>query len=148
MADLDAAAALGGEERAVAASSASPGFCWGGRIVWMYAAHNPNVAAAVAWYGAGRTLAHAGDKSAHGRRGHASRRRCWVCTVAPTRRHPDGLVDQMRAALKPPATRGARSSSTRTRRTHFYADYRPSYRKEQADDGWKRLTAWFRQYLA
>ena len=53
MADLDAAVDVGQEGRATATrrSSGITGFCWGGRIVWLYAAHNPDLKAGVAWYG-------------------------------------------------------------------------------------------------
>jgi carboxymethylenebutenolidase len=52
MGDLDAVRGLGREGAAATSTSwASPAFCWGGRITWLYAAHNPKVKAGVAWYG-------------------------------------------------------------------------------------------------
>ena len=101
----------------------------------------------MAWYGPVARSHHAGDKSA--------------LDVAGTIKAPvlglyggaDGgiptdTLDQMGAALK--LAGNARSEIVVYPDTPhaFYADYRPSYRKEQAADGWKHLTAWFRQYLA
>src|SRR5437868_241342 len=49
--DLDAAVAHAkGSGEADTAKLAVTGFCWGGRITWLYAAHNPGLKAAVAWY--------------------------------------------------------------------------------------------------
>ena len=59
------------------------GFCWGGRITWMYAAHNPAVKAAVAWYGPVARSYFAADKTALDVR-RPSRARCWGCTAATT----------------------------------------------------------------
>ena len=83
MADLDAAAAWAAKNGG-GGKLGITGFCWGGWIVWMYAAHNPNVAAAVAWYGPVARSYHSGDKSAQDVAGNNPGRRCWVCTVAPT----------------------------------------------------------------
>ena len=59
---------------------------------------------------------------------------------------PLETVEKMRAALKAAGNDSPRSSSIPTRRTAFHADYRPSYRKDDAEDGWKRLLAWFRTH--
>ncbi|MCK7524264.1 MAG: dienelactone hydrolase family protein [Ignavibacteriales bacterium] len=87
MSDLDAAAAWAGE-----ATAATPrklgvtGFCWGGRITWLYAAHNRDLKAGVAWYGrlSGRGDGAAAEVSARRRR-RRSMRRCSGCTAARTR---------------------------------------------------------------
>jgi carboxymethylenebutenolidase len=56
-------------------------------------------------------------------------------------------VDKMRAALKA-AGKTLSESVTYPDTPHaFHADYRPTYRKEQADDGWKRLQEWFKKHL-
>jgi carboxymethylenebutenolidase len=119
------------------------GFCWGGRITWLYSAHSPAVKAGVAWYG--RLV---GDKTelqpAH------------PVDVAGKLNGPvlglyggqdTGIplttVEQMKAAL------GSSSKSmfhVYPEAPHaFHADYRPSYRAEAAADGWQRCLAWFRQ---
>lgn len=123
--------------------TAITGFCWGGNVVWMYAAHNPKVRAGVAWYGRvtgkpdGKTLYPVG--------------------IAPTLQVPvlglygekdHGIsaddISTMREALKKSKTKheiivypGAEHG--------FHADYRPSYQKAAAEDGWKRMLAWFKK---
>jgi carboxymethylenebutenolidase len=123
------------------------GFCWGGRIVWLYCAHNPMVAAGVAWYG--RLEGQTNDL-----------RPTFPVDIAPTLKVPvlglyggadTGIpqesVEKMRAALK---TANSKSQIVVYPDTPhaFFADYRPSYRKEAAEDGWKRLQDWFKANLS
>ena len=145
MADLDAcvgwAQANGGDTRKLGIT----GFCWGGRIVWMYAAHNPALAAGVAWYGPLARAYAAGDRTA--------------IEVAPRIKAPmlglyggddSGIpnegVEQMRAALK--AAGNIRCEIVLYPGTPhaFHADYRPSYRQTEAEDGWRRCLAWFKAH--
>jgi carboxymethylenebutenolidase len=121
------------------------GFCWGGRIVWLYSAHNQNVKAAVAWYGAvtgnknERTPQHPIDL--------VDRMNAPVLGLygAADQLIPVASVEQMQAAMKAAGKRaeivvypGAPHG--------FHADFRPDlYKKEAAEDGWNRLLAWFRQ---
>jgi carboxymethylenebutenolidase len=121
------------------------GFCWGGRIVWLYAAHNPQVKAGVAWYG--RLV---GDKT--------PLQPQYPTDIAPILKVPvlglyggqdTGIpvatVEQMRSLLK----QSSPSSEiiVYPDAPHaFFADYRPSYRQQAAEDGWKRLQAWFKQH--
>ena len=120
------------------------GFCWGGRITWLYAAHNPRVRAGVAWYGR-LTSDVTGNQPKH------------PLDVAKDLKVPvlglyggkdQGIpleaVEKMKAAL-----RDAKSASdihVYPEAGHaFHADYRPSYVKDAADDGWRKLTAWFKK---
>ena len=146
MTDLDAAAAWaaahgGGGKLGIT------GFCWGGRIVWMYAAHNPALAAGVAWYGNVATGRFPGDKGAVQ---VVDRIKAPILGLygGADSGIPNDTVDKMRAALK--ASGNVRSEIVLYPDTPhaFHADYRDSYRKGPAEDGWKRLTAWFGQYLA
>jgi carboxymethylenebutenolidase len=146
MGDLDAAARWaaghGGEGKL-----GVTGFCWGGRIVWMYAAHRPDLAAGVAWYGGVANGRYPGDKGAIE---VVDRIKAPILGLygGADPGIPNDSVERMRAALK---TAGNTRSEiiTYPETPHaFHADYRPSYRKAAAEDGWKRLTAWFRQYLA
>lgn len=148
LADLDAAAGWAAKNRGSAEKLAITGFCWGGRIVWLYAAHQPKLKAGVAWYGqlVPRQISELQPKAP-------------IDVVADLKAPVLGLygeadqgipvehVERMRAALKaagkpgeiilyPAAPHG------------FHADYRPSYRKEAAEDGWKRMLAWFKQHGA
>jgi len=147
MADLDAAAAWAVANGGDANRLAITGFCWGGRISWLYAAHNPKLRAAVAWYG---KLA-----------GEASEM---------TPRHPLDVAAQLKApvlGLYGGADQGISQDSIAQMREAakvakvkteivvypdaphaFHADYRPSYREEAAKDGWKRLQGWLKDNMA
>ena len=145
MSDLDAAAAWAAKNGGNPAKLAITGFCWGGRIVWLYAAHNRNLKAGVAWYGrvAGQASANTPkhpidlvgviDAPVLGLYG------------GDDAGIPNDTVDRMRAALK---AAGKKSEiHTYPGVPHaFNADYRPSYRKEAAEDGWKRLLDWFHRH--
>jgi carboxymethylenebutenolidase len=147
MSDLDLAADWakknGGSDKL-----AITGFCWGGRIVWLYAAHNPKLKAGVAWYG--RLTPPPPERASALQPKHP------VELVAQMKAPVLGLyggkdtgipvadVEKMREALKvekksseiivyPDAPHG------------FHADYRPSYTKAAAEDGWKRLLDWFKK---
>ncbi len=146
MGDLDAAAAWAAKNGG-AGKLGITGFCWGGRVVHMYAAHNPNLAAGVAWYGRTAGSYHAGDRSPLDVAGQIKAPVLGLYGGADSG-IPTDTVEKFGAALK--AAGNTRSEMVIFPNTPhaFYADYRPSYRKEAADDGWKRLTAWFKQYLA
>ena len=113
------------------------GFCWGGRIVPMYAAHNPNLAAGVAWYGPTARAYFAGDKTPLD---VASQIKAPILGLfgGADGGIPNDTVEKFGAALK--AAGNTRSEMVIFPDTPhaFYADYRPSYRKEAADDGWKQ----------
>jgi carboxymethylenebutenolidase len=146
MADLDATAAWAAKNGG-GGKLGITGFCWGGRIVWMYAAHNPSLAAGVAWYGNVATGRYPGDKGAID---VVDRIKAPVLGLygAADSGIPNDTVEKLRVALK--AAGNTRSEIILYPDTPhaFHADYRPSYRKEQAEDGWKRLTLWFKQHLA
>ena len=121
------------------------GFCWGGRIVYLYAAHNPDVKAAVAWYGTVTPFA-PGSQAALD---VASRIKAPVLGLygGADQGIPTDTVEKMFAALK--ASGNAKSEFKIYPDTPhgFNADYRPSYRKAQAEDAWNRMMAWFKLNL-
>ena len=146
MGDLDATVAWAKSQGGDASKLAITGFCWGGRITWLYAAHNPAVKAGAAWYG-----------------------RLVGSATSLTPQHPIDLVgqlngpvlglyggqdggipldtvDKMKAALATGSDAAKRSQiQVYADAGHaFNADYRPSYRKDAADDGWKRTIEWFK----
>jgi carboxymethylenebutenolidase len=146
MNDLDATVAwLDAAGEANTAKLGITGFCWGGRIVWLYAAHSRKLKAGVAWYGRLE-----GDKD----------------PLHP--KHPIDVVAELHApvlGLYGGADQGIplesiermRKASAAAKQPSeivvypdaphgFFADYRPSYRAEAAADGWKRLQRWFRQH--
>ncbi len=148
MGDLDACVAWAAKNGGDTDKLAITGFCWGGRNVWLYAAHQPKLKAAVAWYG-----------------------RLVGASTPLTPRHPVDLaadikapvlglyagadagipldtVDKMKTALSQ-GSAAAKASSfvVYPDVPHaFHADYRPSYRQAAAEDGWQRLLAWLKRH--
>ncbi|BCA55032.1 carboxymethylenebutenolidase [Nitrospira sp. KM1] len=121
------------------------GFCWGGRIVWLYAAHSRRLKAGVAWYG--RLVGAAGELQPKHPIDVAGSLNAPVLGLygGSDQGIPLDTVERMQGALK--AANDPSSIVVYPNTPHaFHADYRPSYRKEQAEDGWKRLQAWFKQY--
>lgn len=150
MADLDAVVGWAAENGGNTKKLAVTGFCWGGRVTWLYAAHNPAVKAGVAWYG-----------------------RLVGASTELTPKHPVELaaslkgpvlglyggqdsgiplttVNAMKDALAEAGAKGNRAAKASEfvvypQAPHaFHADYRPSYRKEAAEDGFQRALAWFK----
>jgi len=146
MADLDATVAWAAKNGG-GGKLGITGFCWGGRTVLMYSAHNPNVAAAVAWYGPTARAYFAGDKTALD---VAAQIKAPVLGLygGADGGIPNDTVEKMGAVLKSAGNTRSEFVIFPGMPHAFHADYRPSYRKEAAEDGWKRLTAWFKQYLA
>ncbi|MBC8123259.1 MAG: dienelactone hydrolase family protein [Gemmatimonadaceae bacterium] len=145
MSDLDATVAWAGKSsRGNIDKLAVTGFCWGGRIVWLYAAHNPKLSAGAAWYG--RLAGEYSTLTPKNPVDVASELKAPVLGLygAADQGIPLDTVEKMRKALK---TAGQPSEIVVYPDTPhgFHADYRPSYRKDQAEDGWKRLLAWFKQ---
>ncbi len=150
MADLDATLAWASKQpQADTAHLAITGFCWGGRITWLYAAHQPKLKAGVAWYGK-----LVGDRD-------ALRPKFPVDIAADLKAPVLGLyggkdqgipletIEQMKSALS-----ASKSAAAKHCEFHVYpeaghafaADYRPSYRKEDAEDGFQRLHAWLKAH--
>lgn len=143
--DLDSVVAWAEKQpRANPARLGITGFCIGGRMVWMYSAHQKKVDAGVAWYGSLTArgampqtpidVADKVDRPVLGLYGGADQG------------IPLDLVERMRAGLKAFGNDEKSQIHVYEGMPHaFYADYRPSYRKEAADDGWKRMLAWFKK---
>jgi len=152
MKDLDGAVAWAGANGGNLKKVAITGFCWGGRITWLYAEQSKNVKAGVAWYG-----------------------RLVGTSTALTPKHPldlaadlkapvlglyggqDGgipltTINQMKDALAEAGTKGNAAAKASEFVVYkdaphaFHADYRPSYRKDAAADGFKRALAWFKAH--
>ena len=143
--DLDSAAAWAAQNKGDPARLAVTGFCRGGRNTWMYDAHNPALKAAVAWYGPIK-----GQPS----------------PIQPT--NPGDIAADLKAPLlgmyggqdtgiAVPDVQAAAAKAKAAGKTvdivvfpdaphGFHADYRPSYRKADAEDGWNRMLAWFKKY--
>jgi carboxymethylenebutenolidase len=148
MSDLDATLAWAASTgQADLGRSAITGFCWGGRIVWLYCAHNPAVKAGVAWYG--RLVGQASELTPKHPVDIAASLEVPVLGLygGADQGIPPQSIEQMRVALE----RGSSGSQIVVYEDAphgFNADYRPSYRKEAATDGWKRMTAWLKAHGA
>ena len=146
MSDLDATAAWAAKNGGDAKRLGITGFCWGGRITWLYAAHNKNVKAGVAWYG--RLVGDASDMTPKHPLELVDQINAPVLGLygGADAGIPNDTVDKMNAALKEKGKPSMIHLYPDTPHA-FHADYRPSYRKAQADDGWQRATEWFRKNL-
>ena len=152
MGDLDAAVAWAAANGGDTGKLAVTGFCWGGRQTWLYAAHQPKVKAGVAWYG--RLV---GDSTALTPRHPldvAAQLKAPVLGLyggADTGIALD-TVERMKAALAAAGAQGNAAAGASQFVVYpdaphaFHADYRPSFRKDAAEDGWKRALAWLRQH--
>ena len=147
MADLDATGAWANQNGGDSSKLAITGFCWGGRITWMYAAHQPKVKAAAAWYG-----------------------KLTGARSPLTPRHPEDIAGDLKvpvlglygsdvtgipmdSVLKMQSVLAQKPNSGNSLihvypdTPHaFHADYRASYREAQAKDAWQRMLDWFAQH--
>jgi carboxymethylenebutenolidase len=145
MSDLDAAVAWAKTTgKADTSKLGATGFCWGGRIVWLYAAHNPNLKAGVAWYG--RLVGQADELHPKHPLDLVSELKAPVLGLygGADMGIPNDTVESMQKALKG-ANKPCEIVLYPDTPHGFHADYRPSYRKEQAEAGWKRLQEWFKK---
>jgi carboxymethylenebutenolidase len=143
-ADLDATVAWAKSQGGDTNKLGIIGFCRGGRNVWHYSTYNPNLKAGVAFYGSLIDKNDAAPKSS-------------IDLAAEVKEPVLGLygeedtgikveqVQQMEAALKA-AGKTAEFHEYPGAPHGFVADYRPSYRKDAAEDAWKQMTAWFKKY--
>ncbi len=145
MADLDATVAWAGNNGGDVTRLGITGFCWGGRITWMYSAHNPKVKAGVAWYG--RLVSNPTPLSPSNPIDIAATLKTPVLGLYGTKDTgiPVSTVEQMKNAL----AKGQSGSEFKVfdNSGHaFHADYRPSYVEADAKDGWARAVTWFKTH--
>jgi carboxymethylenebutenolidase len=120
------------------------GFCWGGRIVWLYSAHNKDLKAGVAWYG--RLVGDADKLHPKHPLDVINDLKAPVLGLygAADQGIPVDTVEKMQKALKE-AKKPCEIVLYPDTPHGFHADYRDSYRKEKAEDGWKKLQEWFKK---
>jgi carboxymethylenebutenolidase len=151
MSDLDAAVEYARKTgKCDARKLAITGFCWGGRIVWLYAAHNPNVRAGAAWYGRLAAGANAPKNPLQPNNPidfAASLKVPVLGLYAGKDTSITKDVDAMRAELQK-GTSGSEIIVYPDAEHGFNADYRPSYNERDAKDAWARMLAWFKQHGA
>jgi len=144
MSDLDATLVYAKESgKANLSKLAVTGFCWGGRITWLYAAHQPALKAAAAWYGIDRTH---GELTPTNPLDVIPDLKCPVLALygGADKSIPQELIDKRQAACKE-AGKNCEAVVFPDAPHGFNADYRPSYRPEAAKDGWAKMLAWFKQ---
>ena len=149
--DLDGAVKWAGEHGGDVKKVGITGFCWGGRITWLYAQTRSHVKAGVAWYG--RLKGQANELQP----------KYPLDVVADLKAPVLGLyggqdggiplttVNEMKEALAAAASKNPAAKASQfvvyPQAPHaFHADYRPSYRKDAAEDGWKQLLQWFKAH--
>lgn len=146
MSDLDATAKwASSHETGNAGKLGITGFCWGGRIVWLYGAHNPKVKAGAAWYG--RLAGTTDELHPKNPIDVADSLKAPVIGFygGQDRSIPLDTIEKMRSALK--ATGNPSRIIVYPNAGHgFNADYRTSYNSEAAQDAWKHMLDWFKQY--
>jgi len=146
--DLDATVAWAAKnQRAAADKLGITGFCRGGRTVWMYSTQQPKMKAGVAWYGG---LSPAQPAISQTPADAVAKLKAPVLGLygGADQGIPPDQVEKLRAALQS-GDKAAKQSQIHVYEgmPHgFNADYRPSYRKEASEDGWKRMLAWFKQH--
>lgn len=148
MRDLDATVQFAGSDGGDARRVGITGFCWGGRITWLYAAHAPDVVkAGVAWYGrvAGAPTALQPQNPVD----LAARIKAPVLGLygAADQGIPVATLDELKAALAKAGNTASKVIVYPDAPHAFYADYRPSYRPEIAKAGWAECLAWFGKHL-
>jgi carboxymethylenebutenolidase len=145
MSDLDAATAWAAKTGSGDPSRvAVTGFCWGGRITWLYAAHNPKLKAGVAWYG--RLVGQPTELQPRYPLDVAAELKAPVLGLYGEKDQGIPLedVEKMRAALA--AAKQPSQIVVFPDAPHgFHADYRPSFREAAAKDAWAQCLAWFRK---
>lgn len=146
MSDLDSTVAFATSTgKADSSRLAITGFCWGGRIVWLYAAHNPNLKVGAAWYG--RLVGQASELQP----------KQPVDVAADLKAPVIGLYGEEDTGIPLDTVEQMRQAAQRAGKTveivvypkaphAFHADYRPSYREKEAREAWARMLAWFKQH--
>ena len=150
MRDLDGAVSWASNNGGDAKKLGITGFCWGGRITWLYAQHSDKVKAGVAWYG--RLVGTPSVLSPHNPLDLAASLKAPVLGLygGQDSSIPLATVDQMKDALAQAGAKGNAATKASEFVIYpdaphaFHADYRPSYRKDAAEDGFKRALAWFK----
>ncbi len=147
MADLDGALQYAAAHGGDISKAGITGFCWGGRVVWLYAATG-KVKAGVAWYG--RLVGQASENTPRHPVDIATQLKAPVLGLYGGKDQgiPLDTVDKMKSALASgsDAAKASQFVVYPDAGHAFHADYRPSYLQEAADDGWRRAQAWFKTH--
>jgi carboxymethylenebutenolidase len=144
LSDLDATASWAGANHGDLSRFGVTGFCRGGRSVWMFAEHNPQLKAAVAWYGP--VLSPTSPIQPTTATDHADGLLCPLLGLYGEKDPSIKVADVQAAAAKARAAGKSVEIVIYPNSAHaFHADYRPSYVKADAEDGWARMLAFFKK---
>ncbi len=143
--DLDATLAWAAKNKGSATRIAETGFCRGGRTTWLYATHNPKLKAAAAWYGPikGATS----EIQPKVVLDVADQLKCPLLGLYGGQDANIAVADVLAAEDKAKAAHKTVVIAVYPDAPHgFHADYRPSYKQADAEDGWNRMIAWFKRH--
>ncbi len=145
--DLDSTATWAAANHGDLKRLAVTGFCRGGRDTWLYAAHNPALKAAVAWYGpVGGTPS---SIQPHNAADVATELKAPLLGLYGAQDTGIPVAEVQAAAAKATGAGKVVAIHVFDDAPHgFHADYRPSYRKADAEAGWQEMLQWFSKYLA
>jgi carboxymethylenebutenolidase len=151
MTDLDSTAAWAGKNHGNAKKLSITGFCWGGRVVWLYAAHNPKVKAGAAWYGRVVPTPNSPVNELQPTTPIDHVKELKVPVIGFYGGQDKGItldgVQRMEDALK--KNKSKSEIVVYPNADHgFHADYRPSFNKQASEDAWAKLLAWFKKHGA
>lgn len=147
MTDIDSTLTFAGENGGNVSKAAITGFCWGGRIVWLYAAHNPKIKAGAAWYG--RVVGQPSELQPKHPIDVATSINVPILGLYGGKDQgiPLDSLDKLRAALKPGKSKSEIIVYPNAQHG-FNADYRPSYGKADAEEAWGKMLSWFKKHGA
>lgn len=151
MTDLDSTVAWAGKNGGKTKKLSITGFCWGGRIVWLYAAHNPKVKAGAAWYGRVVPTPNSPVNELQPTTPFDHVKELKVPVLGLYGGLDKGIpldgVQRMQDELKKYKS-GSEIMVFPNADHGFHADYRPSYNKQSSDEAWAKLLAWFKTHKA
>jgi len=151
MSDLDSTVAWAGKNKGNTEKLSITGYCWGGRIVWLYAAHNPKIDAGAAFYGRVVTTPNSPTNPLQPKNPIDFAKDLKVPVIGFYGGKDTGIpvegVRQMEAELKKGKS-GSEIVIYPDANHGFLADYRESYNKPAAEDAWKRTLDWFKSHGA
>lgn len=148
LADLDAVVEFVSKQKKVnAAKLGITGHCRGGRTVWMAVAHSKKFKAGVSWYGGLNPMPPAMPKTPHDVVANLNAPVLGLYAGADA-----GIPVNQVARMQEVLAKGNKNAKASTFILYpnvphaFHADYRPSYRKPEADAAWAEMLAWFKKY--
>lgn len=151
MHDLDACVEWASKQGADTKRLGINGFCWGGRVAWLYAQRSQQLKAAVAWYGRLSGERNSLQPTHPIERVGELKAPVLGLYGAQDASISKASVEEMLAALRTAADQGVLAASNSKIKLYpnaghaFHADYRPSYNPTAAQDGWKSALDWFEQ---